>query len=442
MHGRWAQVIISFCAVSGCHLVSGADEFTVKDSGTTAGATTTGSGGQGGTGGDATAGGGGATAGGGGATAGGGGGTAIVPVSVSAGSKHSCATFSDGTARCWGRNDFGQLGDGTLDDLLFPSKLVTGITAAEKTEAGNDAFFTSWSWHSCVLLMTGLVQCWGRNSSGQLGNGTETDSNLPVDVSDIVDVRDVAPGLIHTCAALVNGTARCWGSAQDGRLGNGATTGIQNAPVPVLGVEFDSIRTIGAGRSHSCGMATSGSVYCWGFGVNGQLGWGQNNSSDTAVKVTSMNTAKELTVGNSHNCVRLSTGQGQCWGSNNTGQLGNGNNDSQNTPANIALLAVVLQISAGLDHTCAVGGDKLAYCWGLNDFGQLGNGTFGNTNKPGVVSGLSNVAAVSASMYHSCALLEDHRVFCWGLNDFGQLGIGNTEDKTEPHEVVFPPISP
>ena len=233
---------------------------------------------------------------------------------IEAGGYHTCALLNTGSIQCWGDNHFDQLGNGTEIDSNVPVP-VMGVTTATAITAGG--------YHTCALLNTGSVQCWGWGSYGQIGDGTDTNSNVPVSVTGVTTATAITAGWNHTCALLNIGSVQCWGENGDGELGNGTDTE-SNVPVPVMGVT--TAIGITAGGNHTCALLNTGSVQCWGGNDNGQLGNGTNTNSTVPVPVTGVTTATAITAGENHTCALLNTGSIQCWGTNSDGQLGNGTN--------------------------------------------------------------------------------------------------------------------
>lgn len=364
----------------------------------------------------------------------------VTPSLVSASGSHTCALLPDGTVRCWGYNEFGQLGDGTTMNSSIPVA-VAGITNAITVAAGHH--------HTCALLADGTVRCWGSNQYGQLGDGTNDDAHIPVAVSGIFNVTAVTPGAYHTCALLADGTVRCWGDNDFGELGDGTNTSA-STPVAVTGLAA-APTAVAAGAFHTCAVLPDGAVQCWGRNDFGQLGDGDTPNSSTPVTVSGLASVAALSAGGYHNCALLPDGTLRCWGRNNFGQLGDGSSltyliSSNNqgfigiynstllpgsisrTPVEVAGISTATAVIAGGFHTCAPLSDGSVKCWGENDDGQLGNGTSTSSSTPVSVIGLPPVAAVSAGAWHTCALLPDGTVQCWGMNLYGQLGNGTTTD--------------
>ena len=357
---------------------------------------------------------------------------------ITAGYEHTCAVLSGGTVQCWGNNSYGQLGDGTTTDSNVPVS-VTGLTGVTAIAAGGS--------HTCALLSAAMVQCWGWNPGGQLGNGTTTDSNVPVSVTGITGVTAIAAGGTHTCALLSGGTVQCWGDNTYGQLGNenvqsGKETNT-NSNVPVSVTGLIGVTAITAGLDHTCALLSAGTVHCWGWNADGELGNGTNAGPQTCgafacstvpVSVGGLTGVTAISAGYNLTCAVLSGGTAQCWGTNTDGQLGNGTNTDSNVPVSVTGLIGVTAISAGT--TCALLSAGTVQCWGDNEYGQLGNGTNTGSNVPVSVTGLTGVTAISAGYAkHACALVSDKAIQCWGDNEYGQLGNGTNTKSNVPVSV-------
>ncbi len=337
---------------------------------------------------------------------------------VSGGDQHTCLRLGGGKAWCWGNNTTGQLGTGSNMGATLPT--AVSIAAVGALAAGGG--FT------CALMPDGTVKCWGTNTSGQLGNGGFAQSNLPVDVSGLSGVVSLAAGSTHACAVLADGTARCWGANSSGQLGNGTTT-LSNKPVTVSGLS-DAL-TVSAGATHTCVVAKGGAVKCWGGNFYGGLGDGTTKQSNVPVTVMSIATAVAVSAGYYHTCALLTGGAVNCWGYNGLGSLGNGGAANSSVPVAVAMMETATSLGAGAYHACVVVADGTVRCWGYGNFGQLGNGSMASASKPVVAQGVSGATQVSAGGYHSCAVLGGS-VRCWGSNFSGQLGDGTTSASTTP----------
>ncbi len=246
---------------------------------------------------------------------------------VAAGEYHTCALTTSGGVKCWGLNSWGQLGDGTTTHHSTPVDVV-GLTSGVSA-------ISSGTYHTCALTNSGAIKCWGANNYGQLGDGTTADSPTPVDVSGLSSgVRAIAAGDVHTCSLTASGGVKCWGFNLDGRLGDGTTTH-HSTPVDVSGLDSGT-STITVGSWHSCALTTSGAIKCWGGNYFGQLGDGTAADSSIPVNVSGLASGvRAVVAGNCHTCALTSSGGVRCWGSNNEGQLGDGTTTNQFTPVDV-----------------------------------------------------------------------------------------------------------
>jgi len=362
----------------------------------------------------------------------------VTAIQISAGLRHSCTVTSSGGVKCWGDNTDGQLGDGTNTNSSIPVDVVGLTSGVVAVSAGRE--------HTCALTSSGGVKCWGYNALGQLGNGAFgnlTFSNVPVDVVGLTSgVVAVNAGREHTCALTGNGGVKCWGGNSEGQLGNGVFGGFSATPLPVDVVGLTSgVAAISAGWEHTCALI-SGGLKCWGRNSVGQLGNGTSgNTTDSNVPVDVSGLASgvvAVSAGEDHTCAVISGGL-NCWGENDEGELGDGTNTDSNVPVDVSGLASgVVAVSAGYDHTCALISGGSLQCWGENFHGQLGNGVTGvSSNVPMDVIGLaSGVVAVSGGSRHTCAVTVSGGAKCWGSNFNGQLGTGTSTDSNVPVDVA------
>ena len=191
--------------------------------------------------------------------------TAATAVSITAGNYHTCALLNTGAVNCWGYNGTGELGNDTTTNSSAP------VAVAAFTDGATAVSITAGSFHTCALLNTGAVNCWGWNVYGQLGNDSTTDSSAPVAVTAFTDgatAVSITAGEYHTCALLNTGAVNCWGYNSDGELGNGTTTD-SSAPVAVATFTDGSATAVSitAGGYHTCALLNTGAVNCWGRNV-------------------------------------------------------------------------------------------------------------------------------------------------------------------------------
>ena len=343
--------------------------------------------------------------------------------SVSAGGEYTCIGRPDGTARCTGRNQFGQLGDGDMTNVSAPVP-VSGLTNVARVIAGDE--------FSCALLTDGTAKCWGLGEKGQRGDGTTDQMALaPVSVAGLTNAVAFGAGYDHACALIGDGTMRCWGGNSSGQLGHATPSGMSTVPVAVDNV-IDAT-SIAVGAFHTCAVGADRTVRCWGRNINGQLGDGTLMDSPTPVTVVGLTNVSAVAAGGSHTCALRVDGSVGCWGSNDFGQLGDGTGASSRTIVVVPGLSNAIAVSAGWAHTCALLQDQTVRCWGWNVSGQVGNGTTANALTPVAVVGLAGASAVTAGWWqHSCARLTDGNVRCWGQNQWGQLGNGTTASSATP----------
>ncbi|HKE40834.1 MAG TPA: FG-GAP-like repeat-containing protein [Casimicrobiaceae bacterium] len=325
---------------------------------------------------------------------------AVVPVSISnvidisAGSQHTLALKNNGTVMGWGLNDLGEVGDGTSGTNRPNPTAVSGLNNVVQVSAGQFHSLalrrdgTVWSWgsnsagqlglgvtdasphgtpaqvhdgggfltgvigiaaggsHSCALLSTGTVKCWGRGTEGQLGNGLGTTSNLPVAVSSLTNVGQIVAGNQHTVALRTDGTVRAWGINTSNEIGDN-TTSQRNAPVSVLtapATPLSGVAQIAAGADHNLAVTQTGALMSWGLGSSGQLGSGSTGNRAVAAAVGSYTNMTGVFAGAASNSsfgyhgrsAMLSYGEFQSFGANASFQLAQSSAGNKTTPADIA----------------------------------------------------------------------------------------------------------
>jgi alpha-tubulin suppressor-like RCC1 family protein len=283
---------------------------------------------------------------------------------IAAGSNFACARKNDNTVVCWGFNQAGQLGP----SVPIGSLQATPVTIPVPGFGVSD--IAAGSRHVCAIV-EGSPRCWGGNDVGQLGDGTTVNRPTPITLG--FTASRIFAGFTHTCFVDGSGNLRCWGANSFGQLGDGTTTN-RLTPTFISGA-LETI-DMGLGINHSCAVRADLSVRCWGFNGQGQLGNGSTVQSLTPVVVSSLSDATQIGAGFSHTCARRATGGVVCWGAGVEGELGDGTGDPKTTPAAVPGLTGIIAVRAHLgSHTCAELANRTVKCWGSNESGQIGDGT-------------------------------------------------------------------
>lgn len=378
-------------------------------------------------------------------------------IAVDAGESFTCALDKSGQAFCWGRNHYGQLGNGTYADSPVP------VAVAGEHVFVSIALGTG---HACGLTGSGTAFCWGANTRGELGAdlGPGTTSPVPVEVLGDHSFRQLSGGNFLTCGLTFDGAAFCWGMSRANGLPdhNPVPHAIGN-PVPFV--------SVGAGSMKACGLTAEGAVYCWGLD-RGDFGNGTTSGIFLSpVPAASGVTFRSLYVGTLYTCGIKSDGSAFCWGSNRGGKLGLGTvpqaqgEEVVPTPTPVAggLAFATLDLNATnwlLGHTCGVTTGGLAYCWGTNAGGELGSPSsdlcqYSTVGIPCSASPLPAAEGITFTFVasgnglvradaellpkdaHSCGLATDGMLYCWGSNQEGQLGNGTYVSSITPVKVGF-----
>ncbi len=379
------------------------------------------------------------------------------PASLTAGDYHTCAALTDGTVKCWGRNHSGELGNGVDGTRVFaPPNLttltphatlpvvVTGLTGVAEVSAGDN--------HTCARLSDGTVKCWGNGQFGQLGQGANTNSKTAVAVSGLTGVTSISSGSAHTCARMSDNTVTCWGLDEYGQMGG---TGDSATPVAVPGVA--GATSLSAGEYHTCAVS-AGKVLCWGRNQYGQLGNNTRDNSVTPVEAFGITNATAVVAGDQHTCAVLTGGDVRCWGKNVRGQLGDGTATASLTPVTVSgygaaapaappppppptppqlPVSGTLGITAGQYHTCMYSNGSVR-CWGANGFGQLGDGTTITRSQPLTITGFSDFSKVVAGGATNCGLNASGQTLCWGLGAANRFASLSVVDRLSPE--ILPAI--
>lgn len=386
------------------------------------------------------------------------GGSGVIYSKIFAGPQHACAIANNNSVICWGKNLNGQLGDATTAPRVGPVKIKLNESVSQ-VAIGKA--------HTCALTFAQDVHCWGANNFGQLGNNSTVDSLLPVKVNLGTDkALLIAAGEGHTCAVLQSNTIRCWGRNEAYQLGN--TTATQSL-VPVLatvtGVQFP-IANISSAINNTCMTSASGAAYCWG-GINGCI---QNTIGQVPTSCTPTVTfpSQGIRLTNSWISVitngyvnsgfdRTALGQLTCWGSSmfasqnygyGCGDQSDGGGPTEpvvNSTEFTAGILRVTKITMGVNHSCGIWQKLNALgvlintldCWGQNGVGALAQAPAApNFNLvPMTVSEVKEPKDIGSGDGYSCAIDKDGAIWCWGINTFGQLASGDILNNHVPSKI-------
>ncbi|MGO9835168.1 MAG: hypothetical protein ACLP1X_13225 [Polyangiaceae bacterium] len=376
-------------------------------------------------------------------------------VAVAEGYDFTLAVLSNGSVQSWGNNwggyeaeGDGQLGNGTNEEGSSKPGPVSSTSTTVSVAAGDG--------HACALLSDGTVECWGDNSWGQLGTDPETDASItnsltPLAVAGLGNVVAIAVGAVHSCALISGGTVECWGSNDHGELGND-TSALCNGsdmcsatPAPVSGLSNVTAISVGDdagnGADHTCALLASGTVECWGYNSDGELGNGTATAQSpygiaTPGPVSGLTNVTAITALNEGGCALLSGGGVECWGDNDNGELGDGTTNASLTPVAVSNLtdAVALSVGSTANCVCAVRSNGTGVCWGQNGNGELGAGSSApeSSATPLAVSGLTNIVAIATGTVNTCALLATGDMECWGFNGDGELANAAADPNDNP----------
>lgn len=345
------------------------------------------------------------------------------------GSRFTCALLTDGSVKCWGSNGDGQLGQGSLSGIRGSASQM-GVNLPAVDLDGTATQISAGFAHVCALLTDGSVKCWGKNDMGQLGQGhtntvgddpNEMGANLPaIDLGGTA--VQVSAGLSYACALLTGGTVKCWGSDVNGVLGQGDSGNIGDEPnemganLPAIDVG-GTVTKISTGGAHNCVILDSGALKCWGTsrllgnGVSGTFE-GTPDQMGTNLPVTDLGgTVTQVVAARNHTCALLTDGSVKCWGRaeqlgqglSGTTTIGNDLNEMANLPVT-DLDGTAIQLASKDTHTCALLSDRSVKCWGDNDTAQLGQGHDADKigDDPGEMgSALVAVPLISATQVNS-----------------------------------------
>lgn len=338
------------------------------------------------------------------------------PVSIAGGYHHHCAVMQNGDVYCWGRNEKGELGDGTLASKAVPTKVKLNSQAVQ-VDGGASASMTNYTPKTCAVTVSGELWCWGEGNPN------------PAKVSSLSNIKQVSVGDVHTCAVTKTGTLYCWGGNVYGQVGNG-TTGFVPTPAQVA----LNILEVSAGAKHTCAITNNGMLQCWGDNSSGQLGIGTSMGKQSPTSVDGIANVNHIRCANEHTCAATSSNL-YCWGANHVGQLGTGSINPSSVPT-----VVGVQLPESIDtnyNYCGTIASGTLWTWGTNVVGQLGDGSLTTRYSPVSVN-LPQAKLLALASASACALLATQELYCWGANAYGQLGNGGNQQKLTPTVVTWP----
>lgn len=338
---------------------------------------------------------------------------------IVAGYDCSIAIKKDGTLWAWGDNFYGQLGNGTNVTSFVPIQVGT---------ANNWKQISNGFGNTMAIKTDGTLWAWGRNNTGQLGDGTFTNKNVPVQIGTATNWKYISSGAYHSIAVKTDGTLWAWGDATYGQVGNGTISGF-NVPTQIgSATNWDQVA---GGFYHSLAIKTDGTLWAWGDNAWGQVGDGTNTNKLSPVQIGTATNWKQIAGGHAFSLALRTNGTLWAWGINSQAQLGDGTTTDKNTPIQIGAFTNYKQVSAGSGYGMAIKTDGTLWGWGINTTGQLGDGTTTTKFTPTQIGTLNNWKLIDCHT-HGASIKTDGTLWTWGFNGNGRLGDGTTTNKLVP----------
>jgi alpha-tubulin suppressor-like RCC1 family protein len=358
-------------------------------------------------------------------------------VMVDSGDSHTCAARF-GVLYCWGANADGRLGQGEGDDKDRSAPARVGPDADWIAVATGVA-------HTCALKQDGSVWCFGANTFGQLGQGTQASSAVPLPVVLPAKAVQLSSEANTVCVVLEDGALYCWGRNFEGNIGLGDQHPGVDQLLPIRSGTASDWSAIGTGDGHTCGVRAPGSLFCWGRNSASNLGLGQTVDVQlrSATRVGTQQDWSFVASGQDGSCAIGAAGSLFCWGGNGSGNLGLGDRELRQAPTLLAAPSAAggwRSVSIDTFHACAVSLAGDLYCWGRNIEGQLGTGDLDDRLEPARINQGDGQGYESAVVgrFSSCAVTTDSHILCSGENVSGQLGTADNTRRNAFSEVAFP----
>jgi alpha-tubulin suppressor-like RCC1 family protein len=393
--------------------------------------------------------------------------------SLSTGDSEQCGLLHNGSALCWGRNDHGQIGNGSVDVLATIPSFVSGNHNFSFISLGNEkvcgilqnksalcwgnqasggsleclgglgtndcleynvptpvyggfsfSYFEPNYWGYCGILENGSSVCWGGNYYGEIGDNTIGPKIKPTFTQGNYNFSKISSGKENSFGILTNGDLISWGNTRYKVLGKGDIS--DSFLLPILfnhgNISESSYSSVYLGYGFACGLLSNKSVACWGDNTYGQLGDNTTIQRGSPKLISGGFSFNSISIKNDHVCGVLVNGSGACWGRNTYGQLGDNTTIQRNISRIIFGYNNFSYISAGKDVSCGLLRNGSALCWGRNNRGHVGDNSTTQRNYPVYVNGSYNFSIIGVGSAFSCGLLQNESALCWGRNNFGQLG--------------------
>ncbi len=359
---------------------------------------------------------------------------------ISTSINHTIALSENGQVYIWGSNSNGQLGNGTTAKSNVPVNITQyiGVDTSDKIVQVSAGYY-----HTIALSENGQVYTWGSNAYGELGNGASENSNLPINITSKFKLTDdkiiqVSAGYYHTIALSENGKVYTWGRNSSGQLGNGTNVDsyLPKDITQNIGTNMGKVIKIETGDYRTLVITENGQVYIWGAG---HLGNGLTSNSNSPVDITSKfyltnDKIIQATLGGYQSLAVSEKGKVYGWGSNSSGQLVGGITPVIYSPVNVTdnitpVDEKIIQVVTGYYHSLAVTESGKVYSWGVNNYGQLGDKTTLDRITPvditaNIINGVDKVIQITANSQHTLALTDKGEVYSWGYDNLSQLGTG------------------
>ncbi|MFN9069131.1 MAG: RCC1 domain-containing protein, partial [Bdellovibrionales bacterium] len=341
---------------------------------------------------------------------------------VSGGNDFTCGLDTSGSVYCWGFNEKGQLGDGSTNFSTKPKKInLSGIVDIFSGES-----------HTCAIGANGSLWCWGDNRDGQIGNNDSNGSAVlnPFQAINSGVISGTA-GKGHTCVVMDSGALKCWGDGNEGQLGLGDGESYLTPQTIVS----SGIVGVAAGTWHTCYLKITGKVDCFGNNSFYQLGLGNTTTQYSPVEVINSG-ANYIAAGSQKTCVIMSSNELRCWGLNTEGSVGNGGGNGGYVQTPTFIQNNVKSVIIDSAHACSLDLNNIVRCWGQNAFGALGNSSTTSSDIPVIASSVSNAKNLFlAGSGTSCAVSALDQLFCWGSNSNWQLVLPMIDYQVTPFKI-------